>query len=77
MKTDAQRKYMKANIRQITMHLNRKTDADILAYLDAIESGKQAVIRAALRAYMAAHLIGTADAANGKPEDAGSGPEAD
>lgn len=45
-----QARYDAANTRRINIKLNRKTDADILARLDAARS-KSALIKAALRAY--------------------------
>lgn len=45
----AKRKYDDANTVQIKMKLNRKTDADILEYLEAA-GNKQGAIKKALRA---------------------------
>lgn len=45
-----QARYDAANTTRITIKLNRRTDADILAALDAAES-KAGLIKKALRAY--------------------------
>lgn len=45
---DARRRYDEANTIQIKIKLNKKTDADIIAYLEA-SGNKQGTIKEALR----------------------------
>ena len=56
MQTEAQkranRKYDKANTRQVVLKLNKRTDADVLERLDAC-GNKQGYIKALIRADMA------------------------
>jgi hypothetical protein len=56
MQTEAQkranRKYDKANTRQIALKLNKRTDADVLEHLDKC-GNKQGYIKALIRADMA------------------------
>ena len=49
---DARRKYDEANTVQVKIKLNKKTDADIIAYLEA-SGNKQGTIKEALREKMA------------------------
>lgn len=49
---DARRRYDEANTIQIKLKLNNKTDADIIAYLEA-SGNKQGTIKEALREKMA------------------------
>lgn len=44
-------RYQKANIKQYKLALNRKTDADIINYLDCL-ANKQAVIKAIIREHI-------------------------
>lgn len=52
MATDAQkravRKYEAANVRQFNLRLNVRTDADIIAKLDSVES-KQGYVKSLIR----------------------------
>lgn len=59
MQTDAAKrasiKYDKANTRQVILRLNKRTDADILAWLDQIQrsgGSKQGTIKVAIREAM-------------------------
>ena len=55
MSTEAQkraaRKYNNKNVQQIALGLNKKTDADIIAHLSAVQS-KQGYIKELIRADM-------------------------
>lgn len=51
--SEAKKKWIKDNTVFIGLKLQKKTDADILAFLDG--KTKQTTIKAALREYMAAH----------------------
>jgi len=53
-KSEAQMRYDKANTRFYGVKLNLRTDADIVAYLDA-QPNLQACIKQALRDHIAAH----------------------
>jgi len=51
--SDAHKKWMQENTVMMSIRLQKKTDADILEYLEG--KTRQAVIKAALREYMANH----------------------
>ena len=51
---DAVARYQAQNVQRVGLNLNRKTDADILDWLDQQES-KQGAIKAAVRYFLASH----------------------
>ena len=57
---DAQNRYNRKNVRQVILKLNRKTDDDILGWLDE-QANKQGYIKDLIRADMAANGHATAN----------------
>lgn len=53
MQSEAHKKWVKENTVFIGIRLQKKTDADILAFLEGKQN--QTVIKAALREYIASH----------------------
>lgn len=51
---DAVARYQAKNVQRIVMGLNRKTDADILEWLDQQDS-KQGAIKTAIRYFLSSH----------------------
>ena len=50
-RSKASTKYNKTNVKQIKLNLNRKTDADIIAFLEQ-ESNVQGLIKQLIREYI-------------------------
>lgn len=50
-KYSPQEKYQKENIKRVVLKLNKKTDADILAWLDSIDN-KQGMIKDIIRKHI-------------------------
>ncbi|MCI6012223.1 hypothetical protein AALA22_15440 [Anaerovoracaceae bacterium 41-7] len=47
----AQKKYLKENIRELRVKLNKNTDADIIEYLEGVDN-KQGLVKMLLRRWM-------------------------
>ncbi|NCF00431.1 hypothetical protein [Emergencia sp. 1XD21-10] len=47
----AQKKYLKENIRELRVKLNKNTDADIIEYLESVDN-KQGLVKMLLRRWM-------------------------